>query len=179
MIITALDMSLVATGWASTNGESGVFCPPKSHDRGVSRLRWLRSSVLDRAVPSDLVVIEGYAYGAKGNAVINLGELGGVIRLALSDDGICYVEVPPACVKLFATGKGNAKKDEVLAAAIRKLEYAGHDHNEADALWLLEMAKRHYVDDLRHQTIAEGRALEKITWPRCLPSTATTREHVG
>jgi crossover junction endodeoxyribonuclease RuvC len=177
MIITALDMSLVATGWASNEPKnwrvddslhrersSGVLTPPKTHDRGMRRLRWLRDSVTDLARESNLVVIEGYAYGAKGKAVINLGELGGVIRLALSDAGRCWVEIPPACVKLFATGKGNAKKDDVYGAAIRKLGYAGNDHNEADALWLLDMTQAVYAG--RELTDYQQRAVSKVAWPR-------------
>jgi crossover junction endodeoxyribonuclease RuvC len=173
VIITALDMSLVATGWASTDElfdheesrvTSGVIIPPKCADRGVARLRWIRGAVLDRVEPSNLVVIEGYAFGAKGNAVINLGELGGVIRVALADRGIRFVEIPPACVKLFATGKGNAKKNDVFAAAIRKLGYAGNDHNEADALWLHRMAMDVYGD--RELTEYQQRAVSKVPWPR-------------
>lgn len=168
MIITALDMSLTATGWATTHAiatreTSGVLTPPKHADRGTPRLRWIRRAVMEIVQSSNLVVIEGYAFGAKGNAVINLGELGGVIRLALADRGLPFVEIPPSCVKLFATAKGNAPKDEVLGAAIRKLSYNGHDHNEADALWLLEMAKARY-EQLWSGNDAQERALSKIEW---------------
>lgn len=41
-----------------------------------------------------------------------------------------------------ATGKGGAAKAQVLAEAIRRLDYQGHDHNEADALWLADMGAR-------------------------------------
>jgi hypothetical protein len=67
-------------------------------------------------------------------------------------------------VKLFATGKGNAPKDVVLTAAIQKLQYAGNDHNEADALWLLEMAVQHYHSLPPHGEY-QDRALEPISWP--------------
>jgi len=172
MIITALDLSLTAAGWATTHAivtdaTSGVLSPPKGLDRGMARLRWMRSKVIDIVAASNLVVIEGYAFGVQGQqGHISLGELGGVVRLAIADRGIPYVEIPPSCVKLFATGKGNAPKDEVLAAAIRKLEYAGHDHNEADALWLLEMAHTRY-SDLWPDGVSESvkRSLAKIQWP--------------
>src|SRR5206468_6278393 len=139
MKVAAFDLSLTAAGWAfgKLNGfrlESGVISPPKP--TGIPRLQYLRQHVLVLAEDADVVVIEGYSFGAKGNAILSLAELGGVIRIALADRGMPYVDIPPACLKLFATGKGNAPKDEVLAAAIRKLQYSGHDHNEADALWL-------------------------------------------
>jgi Holliday junction resolvasome RuvABC endonuclease subunit len=172
VIITALDMSLTATGWATSHAvlstaTSGVIVPPAFADRGIARIRWIRAAVMERVHASNLVVIEGYAFGVQGQqGHISLGELGGVIRVALTDRRIPYVEIPPACVKLFATGKGNGKKDEVLAAAIRKLEYSGHDHNEADALWLLEMARAAYDDERPPANEAQRRAMAKIVWPR-------------
>lgn len=48
----------------------------------------------------------------------------------------------PAEVKKVATGKGNANKDQVLAAAIAKWPAVNIvDHNQADALWILELSK--------------------------------------
>lgn len=161
----ALDLSLTASGWACTSGASGVLVPPKPVSRGIPRIQWARRAVLDLVDGIDLVVIEGYAFGVQGQqGHISLGELGGVIRVSLADRNIPFVEVPPACVKLFATGKGNAKKDDVFAAAIRRLGYAGNDHNEADALWLLAMAAANANGGGKNE--AERRALAKIEWPR-------------
>lgn len=166
--IVAFDFSLTATGFATPEG-SGVLTPPKDRAAGVPRLQWLRAAVLKLAVSADLVVIEGYAWGAKGSSVISLGELGGVVRVALADSGFTYVEVNPSTVKKFATGKGNAKKDEMLAASIRKLGYEGHDHNEADALWLRTMACSWYGVELeRARDILnqdQRASLEKVKWP--------------
>ncbi len=167
MNILALDVSLTATGWAFSEPNaqrSGVLRPPNYSERGMARLHWIRNSVVLLAVHADLVVIEGYAYGAKGSAVINIGELGGVLRLALYDGAIPYVEIPPTSVKLFATGKGNVGKPDMLAAAIRKLGYSRNDHNEADALWLLEMARARYVNCAT--TEYQQRAIDKIQWPK-------------
>ena len=53
--------------------------------------------------------------------------------------GVKTFEVSPSSIKKFATGKGNAKKHDMVAAARRMsgglLE--GHDHNAADAYVLL------------------------------------------
>jgi Holliday junction resolvasome RuvABC endonuclease subunit len=174
MRILALDLSLSATGWADAAG-AGVLRPPKDHDRGMKRLVWIRDQVLEFAAnteqlhvgsaSADLVVIEGYAFGAKNQAGVHaIGELGGIVRVALFEFGVPVVEIPPASLKLFATGKGNAPKDEVLAAAIRQLGYDGHDHNLADALWLHRMALAQYSGG-KH-TEAKERALAKIAWPR-------------
>jgi crossover junction endodeoxyribonuclease RuvC len=169
MNIVAFDLSLTATGYASSAGAVGVLSPPKTIAGGIRRLQWIRFQVLQLSAAADLVVLEGYAYGAKGRAVVNIGELGGVIRVALADRARAFVEVPPANLKLFATGKGNAPKDDVFGAAIRKLKYAGNNHNEADALWLLEMARARY-HELWDGNEAQHRALSKITWPTITPS---------
>lgn len=164
MNIAAFDLSLAATGYARNFGNSGVIPPTKLI--GIPRLRYLRERVLELADDADVVVLEGYSYGAKGNAILNLAELGGVIRLALTDHNHQFVDIPPASLKLFACGKGNVGKDEMLAAAIRRLAYEGHDHNEADALWLLEMARTYY--DGVVPTVAlesKARAISKIKWP--------------
>lgn len=165
--IVALDLSLTSTGWAKTDividGAFGTLVPRKPFDRGMARLAWIRSQIIWLTRGADLVVIEGYAFGAKGAAVFSLGELGGAIRLALYDFGIPYVDVSPSSLKMFATGKGNAPKDDVFAAAIRKLDYAGTSHDEADALWLLEMARLQYRGGT--SSFPQERALSKIAWP--------------
>lgn len=166
MKLLALDLSLRCSGWASST-ECGTLVPPKGRDRGLPRLAWIRDEVLAKAVPCSLVIVEGLAFGAQGRAMLDLAGLAAVIRLALFESGTPFVDVPPSVLKKFATGKGNAKKDEVLAAAIRRLSYAGHDGNEADALWLLHAGLCHYdlpraVDVPR----AQRESLAVIPWPK-------------
>ncbi len=90
-------------------------------------------------------------------------ELRGAVTLALSEKNKAIAVVPPACLKLFATGKGNAKKSVVLAAAREKLGYTGKDDNEADALWLLAMGRASYASTPLPDH-AE-RALDGCEWP--------------
>jgi crossover junction endodeoxyribonuclease RuvC len=137
MKLVAFDLSLTESGVAAHQVGSapqlGTITP--GNRRGMDRLAYIRRQVLLQARGSDLVIIEGYSYGAKGSAVLNIAEMGGVVRLA----SLPVLEVPPSVLKKLATGKGNAKKEEVLAAAIRRLGYDGANHNVADARWLLEI----------------------------------------
>lgn len=160
--VLALDLSLVATGWAKSDTSSGVLRPADSM-RGMRRVQWVLNAVVELLAGVDVVAIEGYAFGAKGRAVFDIAELGGVIRFTIFEAPYPVVEIPPSNLKMFATGSGNAAKNEVFAAAIRKLSYAGNDHNEADALWLLDMATAHYEG--RTLTAKQQQALAKIHWP--------------
>lgn len=54
--------------------------------------------------------------------------------------GIPYSGVPVGSIKKHATGKGNANKDAMIAAAIAR-GFAPVDDNEADALALLHMVE--------------------------------------
>jgi len=164
--VLALDFSLTATGWADPDG-CGVLRPPAGADRDVERLRWIRDQVMELAAGADLVVIEGYSYASRGRAIVALGELGGVVRLALHEAGVSVVEIPPASRAKFATGKGNASKDQVLVEAVRRLGYAGHSSDEADALWLLAMAADQY--DLPGKMMmpqVNRTALAGVQWPQ-------------
>jgi len=163
--VLALDMSLTATGYAGPDG-SGVLSPPVEVGKGVERLRWIRDRVLSLADSAGIVVIEGYSFASRGRAIVSIGELGGVIRLALHEAGVPVVEVPPSCRAKYACGRGNGSKNEVLAEAIRRLGYDGHDHNEADALWLRAMALDALDLPCQIDMPAVNRtALEKIEWP--------------
>lgn len=64
----------------------------------------------------DLVAIEDYAYGA-GQGAHQIGELGGLLRLTLWDFMIPFKCYSPGTIKKFATGKGNAKKSDMLEAS--------------------------------------------------------------
>jgi crossover junction endodeoxyribonuclease RuvC len=142
--VLALDLSLVCTGWASNNHLLRSPGTIETKKRGCERLQTIRDIATALASDSQLVVLEGYSYGSKGSAVINIGELGGVVRLALFEAGHPVVEIPPPCLKKLATGKGNVGKAEVLVEAVKRLGFEGANHNIADALWLLEAAKQHY-----------------------------------
>jgi crossover junction endodeoxyribonuclease RuvC len=166
--ILAVDPSLTATGWALTAhgaiGWQGTW--PPGDRTGVVRLAYLRrllgAALDDNAI--ELVAIEGYAM-AKAQGAHQLGELGGIYRMVCYDRRVPFVEIPPASVKRYATGNGNANKDDVLLAAVRRLGYEGRSKDEADALWILTMARHHYdhVDPGVPQTHLTG--LAKVPWP--------------
>ncbi|WP_344250995.1 hypothetical protein, partial [Isoptericola hypogeus] len=88
-----------------------------------------------------------------------------MVHRLLRNDYPVAVVAPPARAK-YATGAGNAAKDKVLAAVVRRypnVEVTGND--EADALVLAAMGARrlgHAIDDLPKNHLV---AMEKVAWP--------------
>lgn len=161
--VIGLDLSLTATGWA-VSGEGGGVWKPKM--KGVDRLRevevWVRE-LCDEVAP-DLVLIEGYSFNSRVGGE-RLGEFGGVVRLTLAVLGCSYVEIPPAVLKKFATGKGNANKDAMLSAAVRA-GFPGDDNNAADAWWLMQMGQMYLADASDVAVTAyRAEAIAKVEWP--------------
>lgn len=58
----------------------------------------------------ELVVLEGYAMGAKGK-VFNIAEATGVLKHLIHSHGIQIYTIPPKQNKKIFTGNGNANKD--------------------------------------------------------------------
>lgn len=169
MNVVGLDLSLTATGIAFADGSTQTLKMPC---KGMERLRALRDAILVRVIGAgdrpraDLVVVEGYAMGTSRQAQsYAIGELGGVVRFALWTEAVTYVDVAPAALKKFACGKGNAKKDEVFAAAIRRLGYEGNSHDEADALWLRAMGLAAVEEPVVALPAKNLEALDAVRWP--------------
>lgn len=144
-MIAAFDLSLTQPGWATattTGIRSGANVTPKAWGIGGRRLSMLRADLLGTIVePCELVVIEDIPMHAKSAGLT--AQLHGVVKAAVVDAGIAEpVLVPPATLKVFATGKGNADKVQMVVAARDRLGYAGTNDNEADALWLLQIGLR-------------------------------------
>lgn len=59
------------------------------------------------------VILEGYSYGSKGRAVINIGEAGGLLRWKFWKNDITLIEIAPSQLKKTVTGKGNADKGKM------------------------------------------------------------------
>ena len=86
------------------------------------------------------------------------------MRLALYDEGVPFVEIPPACLKKYATGRGNATKDDVLQQAVVRSGKTFKDNNAADAWWLWAMAMDYYGEPPIVVPAENRKALEKIEW---------------
>jgi Holliday junction resolvasome RuvABC endonuclease subunit len=100
--------------------------------------RWL-TEVKQCAAAIDQVVFEEVRRHAGVDAAHAYGGFMGQLTAWCEHHGIPYRGVPVGTIKRHATGKGNAGKDEVLAA-MRQRGHAPADDNEADALAILYWA---------------------------------------
>ena len=159
--ILALDLSLTCTGVCRDGQCSRI----STKLRGWPRLERIVSDITDAAVGCDVGVIEGYSFGSKGRSVFQIAELGGIVRWELLDRGLLIVDVPPSSLKRYATGRGNAGKDEMIAAAIRRFGFEGSSNDEADAYLLWHMALHAYGSPVVDVPKAQAEAVGKVEWP--------------
>jgi Holliday junction resolvasome RuvABC endonuclease subunit len=145
MKILSLDVSSHC-GWAISNKIYGVWeLTPKRDESGGMRLLRFKAKLQEvvNLEKIQLVVFERSSGIHKG-AIIVQSELHGVLKIFCEENGIEHKAYSAKEIKKFATGKGNANKEKMILAAKEKLGYNGDNDNEADALWILELAKRDF-----------------------------------
>ena len=142
MRLLALDLA-TRTGWAHSNGVSGVqdFAPRRGDSPGM---RWLEFKawlcrLLD-AAPVDVVAYE-QAHHRGGAATHVAHSLISCVEQVAAERGIEVTSRHTATIKKHALGVGRGGKDAMLNAAFEE-GWNPADHNEADALWLLDLVKR-------------------------------------
>lgn len=119
-----------------------------------------------RTEPSYQFVIEAPSYGSvQGAQHDRSGFWWMTTSWALARGTVA--EIPPTVVKKFATGKGNASKEEVMWATARDFPgIEAHDDNGCDALWLAVIGRYHQDPALAGVTITKYRdaAVRAVAW---------------
>ena len=145
-IVLALDLG-TTTGWALRPRDRQIahgfvsLRPQRFEGGGMRYLRFKRWLSELKAVSIDIhaVYFEEVRRHAGVDAAHVYGGLMATLTTWCEHHNIPYQGVPVGTIKKHATGKGNAGKDEVIAA----MQAKGHpvtDDNEADALALLHWA---------------------------------------
>ncbi len=116
--------------------------PPVKTLRGrMARYRTISTQVSNLVdMDTELVLIEGYAFAAKGSSALSLAEFGATLRHDLFALGLLVVEVPPTTLKKFVTGKGNANKVAVATALSVRYGVEFATDNQSDAFALAHLA---------------------------------------
>jgi len=176
MRIVGLDLSLTATGIAVLDDRDGIRVSAVGSKgakdatiaQRVARLDDLERAIINRLGNDvDLVVIEAPSFGQMRQSGEHL-RAGLWWRLvSLIENTIAPVaEVPPATLKKYATGKGNATKDAVLLATARRFPTVDVTTNdEADALWLCAAGAQVFNQPIVDVPLVHLEALDKVVWP--------------
>ena len=146
MTILVLDLG-TTTGWAllgrdgSITSGSESFKPQRFEGGGMRYLRFKRwlTEVKQAAGDIDAVYFEEVRRHVGVDAAHAYGGFMAHLTAWCEHHHIPYQGVPVGTIKKHATGKGNAIKDEMIAA----MQANGHpvtDDNEADALAILHWA---------------------------------------
>lgn len=167
--VVGLDLSITCTGIAGNDPDGGegwaTVVKPSAKMRGHERLQYLRTAILDRTLDADLVVVEGPAFGAKGAAYHQLAGMWWLITHALWVRGDKVAIAPPANVKRYATGKGNAGKDDIMREVARRFAWFHGDNNAADALILAALGTDHLGVPMVTMPQTHRAALSGVEWP--------------
>lgn len=137
MNVFGLDLSITAAGFAPDDDTTETVGGPARAGDGrlltiENRLRfWLRRRTYA------LAVIEGPGFAS--TRIFSVAMVHGVVRKELIRAGIPYAEVAPATLHAFATGDGNATKQQMMQTAEGLAGRKFHDDNQADAWWLRRM----------------------------------------
>lgn len=149
LTVLGIDPSLTSLGLAAIRSD-GLRAETRAVQvpgTGIPRLLALRDAVLEwvRAYAPAVVAMEGYSMAPRAGRLADLGELGGVLKVALwemgyrTDQGRLLV-VPPALVKKYATGQGNADKGAVRVAVYKRWGFEARTDDETDAYVLARIA---------------------------------------
>lgn len=176
--VAGLDLSLTSTGLVLVldNGEAYTHTVTSKGKKGASvaetahRLSKLTNDITrwlyDFEVHIDLAVIEAPSFGSTTGSQHERGGLWWSVAMRLHSFGVPIAAVSPQGRAKYATGKGNAGKDVVLAAAVRRyvdIDITGND--VADAVILAAMGKRHVGEPIDDVTGVSLDAIGAVKWP--------------
>lgn len=143
-IIAGIDPSLQKTGLIIMNSQGKVLAEelikPKKL-KSIARLKYIKDQLMKHLKEHKvtIVAIESYSFGSRGRATFSLGELGGVLRLALVENNYRYFDVSPSSLKSFVAENGAADKVMMRQAVIRKYRLDISEDNICDAYGLARM----------------------------------------
>jgi Holliday junction resolvasome RuvABC endonuclease subunit len=160
-----LDLSLTSTGY-SIDRETGII---STKTKGPERLSIISNEIIDLIAIKlvDIVIVESYSFASRNSQAHSIGELGGAVRMRLWECGIPYIDIPPTCRAKFATGKGNASKNEVISSISAKtnIVWSGPGADDRCDAWILEQMGLAYIGKSHYDWPEDNlSSLKKINW---------------
>ena len=140
----------------------------KSSYMGVERLadirQWLKDTLNYLAEKHHIEEVAMEETVLASYSALKMGELASVVKLTIydffDDERRFPLRVPPMTLKKFASGKGNAKKQEMLLQIFKRWGMEFNDDNAADAYALARLVSKTYLNDV------EAEIAEKMSDPK-------------
>lgn len=120
MTILAIDQSYTSCGIVVLDGDTVIFAEryvSNAQDDMFARATQVAHRIKEVAneYKVEYIALEGLAFSKIGNATRDLAGLQFIIMYVMRfSEGYDVIVIPPNTVKKVATGKGNAKKEELL-----------------------------------------------------------------
>lgn len=175
--VIGLDLSLTSTGLAdfTHNGREVVTMTIRTnslgnrtedqHKRLTNIVTEISKHVLAQAGSPDLIVVEGPSYGSKGAGTWDRAGLWWLVTSHIIDRGWPLAVIPPAVLKKYATGRGNADKTAMAVAVQKRWGVELCDDNKVDAFWLGAAGRDHLGLPFVDLPKVQREALAKVDWP--------------
>lgn len=209
LTVVAVDLSLAATGVAVYRPERGeswaavrtytITTDPRDglHRRAwtISKHLWAYSATVGPNTSPILYAFEAEIVPSPHARERGMGRIAQAMKIAkvraIVEHGLWrndreWINVHPSKIKKFATGAGNASKEDVYQAAAAMFGSVipiNDSYDEADALWLLAMVLTQYTKIQLLPTLSpvplskRMEALKDIDWP-VLPSLSSgSKQH--
>ena len=160
--IIGLDLSLTNTGIAYTDGDVRTM-KTRALDGDLRLLDIVEAIGEAIQLGATFAVIEDLPSNARSAGIT--GMVHGAVRLSLIEASVGYVLVPPATLKAFATGKGNADKTAMAIAALKRGGREFADDNQCDAWWLRAAGLDRLGTPPFPLPEAQRARLDKVSWP--------------
>ena len=163
MYFIGIDQSIANTGWCVLAEDHcvsvGKIIPKKL--TGPRRLLYIHDALADLASGFHLRAgaVESGSYNSSGR-IFQLGGVHALVQVVLWQSGADVIDVAPAQLKKFMTGKSGAKKEWMVEAARRVTGLESIDDNVADAVGLACISRAVCTGKVR--TRAEAETVHKL-----------------
>lgn len=146
--ILSLDIA-TTTGYHTFKGKGGAWCFKESKTRNDNKKhKHFRDTLIKFITENNIRMIcaeDVLMNKMRFRATVSLSEMRGVLLEVCDELDLPEPEFLNATtIKMFATGKGNASKDEMIEACKTKWNIIPFDNNEADAIAILYLFCRKF-----------------------------------
>ena len=151
MYFLGIDQSLTSSGIAVLDGalHKPVYLTTISTGklRDAERLDFIEKDLafVTTKYAIKYAALEGYSFESVHRA-LDLGELGGILRLHLYRSKIPFLVVPPTTLKKFVAHNGGATKEHMMKAVAQKWQQRIEQDDMCDAYGLAQVARAYALN---------------------------------